>query len=265
MAMAIFVGLGVFFLKARYIIEDYEKIVTLGIVLVISAFAGSWILFIVSNLEHYASLPWTEITLFGKEVKVPPFMEYLKGGMAFYGGVLGAMAGALTYGIYARLPLLETMDCFAPGLALGHAWGRAGCFLAGCCYGIPCGEGAGLCARFPRDSVAYMDLVERGLLNLKMEATPPLVPVQLLESGFELLLALGLAHLYAFRPTAGYVISGYFILYGIFRFVIEYFRFDPDRGSMLFFSTSQWISLLMIPAGLIIIGYGRSRLYSRKK
>jgi phosphatidylglycerol:prolipoprotein diacylglycerol transferase len=253
MAAAIFTGLAAFYLRARFVIESKDKIVSLALVIVVTALVGSWVLFVLSNLDYYASLPWKEVELWGSTFKVPPVSEYAGGGMVFYGGVLGALGGGLTYGLLARIPILDTMDCFGPAVALGHAWGRVGCFLAGCCYGRPCDGLETLCARFPEGSVAFADLSARGIVAPGAESTPPLIPVQLMESGFELVLAMVLMHVYGWRPRRGQVMSAYFILYGAFRFLMEYLRFDPYRGSFLFFSVSQWVSLGLIVAGAVLI------------
>jgi phosphatidylglycerol:prolipoprotein diacylglycerol transferase len=253
MAVAIFSGLAVLFMGARRSVPEYPKIVNLAIIVVISGIAGSWLLYVVSNWPHYAALPWRDVTVLGIDMELPPVMDYFKAGMVFYGGVLGALAGGLAYGLLVRLPILEVLDAGAPAIALAHGWGRLGCFLAGCCYGRICGPGAGLCAAFPRGSVAYADMVEQGMLTLEAEATPPVIPTQLMESGFELVFSFALMVLVARRPRRGYGAAAYFIGYALFRFLMEYLRFDPDRGTFLFFTTSQWVSILLVLAGLFMV------------
>ncbi|MFH1438287.1 MAG: prolipoprotein diacylglyceryl transferase family protein, partial [Pseudomonadota bacterium] len=103
------------------------------------------------------------------------------------------------------------------------------------------------------------DMTNRGLLWLAAAETPPLVPVQLMEAGLEMALAVLLTHLYSRRSGRGRIAGLYFIAYGIFRFVIEYYRFDPFRGDLLIFSTSQWISLLLILVGAALLGSRRLR------
>jgi phosphatidylglycerol:prolipoprotein diacylglycerol transferase len=253
LASALFVALAVSALRARYVYERYDRIILLFIVIVASGLAGSYVLFILSNWRLYLDLPWKQVTIFGVEIGVPRLGQLLRGGMVYYGGLLGGLAGGIVFIVIFRAPVLETMDCVAPGVAMAHAWGRLGCFLAGCCYGVPCDSAGGLCVRFPSDSVAYFDMIERGLLSPKESLTPPLVPVQLIESFFELILAMVLTHLYGFRKTRGQVMGAYFVLYGAFRFGMEALRFDPYRGSLLFFSTSQWISIALVLAGLVLL------------
>jgi len=264
MAVAIFSGLAVLFLGARRAVPDYPKIVNLAIIVVISGIVGSWLLYIVSNWPQYAELPWKEIRLVGINVSVPPIMDYFKAGMVFYGGVLGALAGGLIYCLLARIPILDVLDAGAPAIALAHAWGRTGCFLAGCCYGRVCDPGAALCAVFPKGSVAWADMLEHGMITVQTGATPPLIPTQLMEAGFELILAFFLMALLAWKLRTGHGVVAYFVLYGLFRFFMEYLRFDPDRGFFLFFSTSQWVSIMLILAGVGILILAECR-YRRRR
>jgi phosphatidylglycerol:prolipoprotein diacylglycerol transferase len=253
LAVAIFVGLFVFYLRARRVIDRPEKIVNVYIIVILCGIVGSWVLFIVANRAYYASLPPKMIHVLGRPLAVPDVLQYVKAGLVWYGGVIGALGGGLAYGLLARLPILATMDAAAPALALAHAWGRTGCFLAGCCYGRVCDAGAALCARFPEGSVAYADMLEKGAIAPGAAETPPLVPVQLVEAGFELTMALLLMALVGRRWRRGHVMAAYFILYGVFRFFLENLRSDPYRGAFLFFSTSQWIAILMVLAGAAII------------
>lgn len=237
-------------MRARRATNGHAKVMLLFTVVIVCALAGSWIMFIVSNLGHYLALPWEEVIVGGISVKVPPIAGYLKAGVVYYGGVIGGLAGVSAFALAAGIPVLETMDISAPALALGHAWGRLGCFLAGCCYGRPCGAWEYLCIRFPAGSVAFSDIYGRETGDIKMDLTQPLFPVQIVESLFELMLSLLLAHLYGRRMGKGMVFGAYLFLYGAFRFIIEYFRFDPYRGHLYSLSTSQWISMAAVAAGL---------------
>ena len=117
-----------------------------------------------------------------------------------------------------------------------HAFGRLGCFMAGCCYGIPYhGPGAVV---FPENSFALPGI--------------RLFPVQLLESGTLLVISLilGIATL---RFASEYTIELYLILYGIDRFLLEYLRYDSGRGIYGPFSTSQWISLVAVIAAVVVM------------
>jgi phosphatidylglycerol:prolipoprotein diacylglycerol transferase len=109
-----------------------------------------------------------------------------KGGLAFFGGFLGAMAG-LAYSLRKRaLPLRTTLDIFAGVLPLGHAFGRIGCFLAGCCYGRVTDTFFGVC--FPPGSQAYEGhLASPPPEQLPVES-PALHPTQLYAAGYNIII-----------------------------------------------------------------------------
>lgn len=161
--------------------------------------------------------------------------NYLVGGFVFYGGLFGAILGVWLYTRRYHIKfsaMCETMIVAAP---LMHAFGRLGCFCAGCCYGIPAAPPIGM--YFDSSPVAPHGIA--------------LFPVQLLEAGLNLALFFFL--FFFFRKKRKLSATAlYLICYAVLRFVIEYFRYDAVRGSFLFFSTSQWISVLLI---LGTIGY----------
>jgi phosphatidylglycerol:prolipoprotein diacylglycerol transferase len=128
-------------------------------------------------------------------------------------------------------------DLVVPSIPLIHAIGRLGCYFAGCCYGIPY-DGPGH-VTFHISPSAPNEIA--------------LFPTQLLESGLNIFACL-LLLLYA-KPEQkpGKVLGIYITYYAILRFLIEFFRGDGARGILIGISTSQWISLALIPIGLWLI------------
>jgi phosphatidylglycerol:prolipoprotein diacylglycerol transferase len=177
---------------------DPEKMGTLAIWILISGLAGSRIAFVVIEYQHYASNPLR--------------MFYIwDGGLVFYGGVAAALILGMWLARRWRIPLLPTLDCAGPALALGQAIGRFGCFSAGCCYGQPC---EGWCAVVFRDPHTL---------------APPgvaLHPTQLYTAG-ALLIILGiLLWFWPRRRFPGQIFFSYGLLHGIARLIIEQFRGD---------------------------------------
>jgi phosphatidylglycerol:prolipoprotein diacylglycerol transferase len=131
---------------------------------------------------------------------------------------------------------------FAPGIALGHVIGRLGCLLAGCCYGRPTELPWGVTFTSPVAAA-----------NVGTPLGIPLHPTQLYDAGAELLI---LAFLLIFekrgRPFAGRTFWLYMLLYAISRFIVEIFRGD-DRGMLAGLSTSQVVSLLVVPAAIVML------------
>jgi phosphatidylglycerol---prolipoprotein diacylglyceryl transferase len=171
-------------------------------------------------------------------------------------GVLmgGLLAGALTFIFYARkrgLPLYPLADAIAAPLALAQGIGRLGCFAAGCCYGVPTG---GWCAiRFT--STAAHD-------QTGVPLATPLLPVQLFEFAFDLVLALVLTVAWRKRPQpAGTVAWIYLVLYGAGRATLEMFRGDSVRGLWLggTVSTSQLFSIAAVLTGAFLLIRDRVR------
>ncbi len=173
--------------------------------------------------------------------KTNPFAILLMGfsGFVFYGGLLGLLFGIWVYCKQFHINMRPMLNILAPSIPLMHAFGRIGCFLGGCCYGI---EYHGpFAVQFPTDSDV------KGLGDVTR------FPTQLVESGFNFIL-FGLLLLYVKkgRPKQGQALGVYFIAYSIERFFLEFLRGDSIRGHFLFLSTSQWVSLILLPVGLYL-------------
>ena len=163
-------------------------------------------------------------------------------GGVFYGGLIAAVVVALWYLRRHRLPMWTVTDVFAPGIALGHVVGRLGCLFAGCCFG--------------RQTTVPWAITFHNEFAAQNVGTPlnrPLHPTQLYEAGAELLiLVLLLATERKGRPFPGRTFWGYMFLYGVTRFIIEFYRGDP-RGMVGAFSTSQFVSLLIVPLSIVML------------
>lgn len=169
----------------------------------------------------------------------------MQGGLVFYGGLAGAFLGALRYLKKYKLPVFEHMEAAVPAVPLFHFFGRLGCFMSGCCYGI---EYDGPCAVTFEHAIAAPNGVS-------------LFPTQLTEAVFNLLLSVALCILYLKKPRRGVVAGMYLCCYAVARFVLEYFRGDIVRGHMLSLSTSQWISLAVLATGIFLLFY--EKLFKR--
>ncbi len=170
---------------------------------------------------------------------------FWEGGWTWYGGLLGAAAAAVWYLRRHRLGLLKTFDLALPGVALGHFFGRLGCWAAGCCYGKPGGGSLGL--RFGPPSLALQEMLERGALPAGARLTPPLYPTQLLEAGAELLIFFVLLWVGHRKRRHGEVLLAYAALYALARGLIEVLRGDPSRRYLLRLVTPGLASALGLP------------------
>jgi len=169
-------------------------------------------------------------------------------GGTFYGGIVGAFLWVVLYCYIKKLPLWGVLDLLAPALALGHGIGRLGCFAAGCCYGRPTSLPWG---------VKFSSPVAQLLAGTPLGVS--LHPTQLYEAAAEflnfLLLVLVGARLHSQKAAGtgprGRIIGAYFILYGLERGAIEFFRGDPGRTLMFHNAVSlmQLVSVALILAG----------------
>lgn len=163
--------------------------------------------------------------------------KYLSGGFVFYGGLLGGLAGAWLFCKQRRTSFAALGRDLVPALPLFHAFGRVGCFLAGCCYGIPAPAGW-LGVTFPASAVEAPSGV-------------PLLPVQLYEAAGCFLLFLLLEHLASRGWPGDRLLAVYLALYSVFRFLLEFLRGDAARGFLGPLSTSQVISLVVLAVVLL--------------
>ncbi|MGN0601085.1 MAG: prolipoprotein diacylglyceryl transferase [Oscillospiraceae bacterium] len=154
-------------------------------------------------------------------------IQLVFGGSVFYGGLIGAIISA---GIYSKVGHL-TSDYFDIGacmIPLFHTFGRIGCFLSGCCYGIE--SDIGFVYHYSPDVLA------NGVRRF---------PVQLVEAGFNFAIFLIVWYLLRHNKLKGKLLFVYLLLYSVVRFCLEFLRGDAIRGHFWIFSTSQWISIII--------------------
>lgn len=159
----------------------------------------------------------------------------LGAGITFLGGLLGGIAVFMTgYAIFRKklnIRLIDSLSIIPCSILIGHAFGRVGCFFAGCCYGKPTDSFLGVL--FPGH-------------------TTPVHPTQLYEATF-LLILFAVCSFLLLKFKFKHNMSVYLIGYGIFRFCIEFVR-DDDRGQLVAgISPSQFWSILLVAAGIGLI------------
>lgn len=189
---------------------------------------GSKLLYIIISFDD---IPWDRIG----EPEV--LASIVGGGFVFYGGLILAVILVFLGGKFHKIDAYDYISNYAFAIPLAHGFGRIGCFLAGCCYGIP--YDGPIAVIYPETSI----IAPHGI---------PMFPVQIVETCCLFAISIVLFFFYWFRK-AQYLLPMYFILYGIVRFILEYYRYDAYRGKFLSLYTSQWISIGMVIAGIIWI------------
>ncbi len=195
---------------------------------VIGVFVGAKLLYLATVWPQFvADLPYlfTEASAF--------LSLYLSGGFVFYGGFYGALVSAALYCRVTRLDFWELARSLVPVVPLFHVFGRIGCFLTGCCYGI---ENQRWGIAFSVSAVAPNGV--------------PLLPVQLYEAAGEAILFLLTASAARKKGSGRRVLCLWLIGYGVLRFVLEFFRGDSYRGFVGTLSVSQVLALVSIGLGL---------------
>jgi phosphatidylglycerol---prolipoprotein diacylglyceryl transferase len=167
-----------------------------------------------------------------------------RGGLVFYGGLIGASLACVLYARLKKVPLWKLADILAPSIALGHVFGRLGCLLNGCCYGRECHLPWAI--TYPQTSSVEAGRASPGI---------PLHPAQVYESLLNLLFYAGLTWLYRRKKFEGQVFATYLIGYAVLRSFVEMFRGDypPEQlylGGRV--TPAQLVSVGILAAGLLL-------------
>jgi phosphatidylglycerol---prolipoprotein diacylglyceryl transferase len=208
-----------------------EKVVDLGPWLIGGALVGARTLYVLSYWqESFAGRPVGEI------------FAIWKGGLVFYGGLIGATAAGILYAWLKKLPLWKLADVVAPSIALGYVFGRIGCLLNGCCYGRACSLPWAI--RFPEGHETHP----------VGQAATPVHPTELYESLLNLGLFLGLAWLFRRKKFDGQVFGTYLVCYAVLRSFVETFRGDYPVHYLGGWATpAQLVSLGILTAGVALL------------
>jgi phosphatidylglycerol:prolipoprotein diacylglycerol transferase len=204
-----------------------DKILDLGPWLIIGTILGARTLYVISYWrEQFAGQPITEI------------FAVWKGGLVFYGGLIGASLAGILYARLKKLPVWKLADIVAPSIALGYVFGRIGCLLNGCCYGRPCSLPWAI--TFPNES----RLAPPGI---------PRHPTQIYDSLLNLVFYGALAWLYRHKKFDGQVFATYLIGYALLRSFVEMFRGDYPQYYLGGWATpAQLVSIGILAAGLVL-------------
>ena len=196
-----------------------EAIVDLVFWIVVGGLVGGRLLYVLLNMSEYVMQPLDTFKIY-------------KGGLAFHGSFLGGLIAAVLFIKKIKLPLWKTFDILFIYIPLGHAFGRIGCFLNGCCYGIK--------------SESFFSVTFPGHFY-------SVVPIQLYSSAALLGLFALLIHFEKKKKFDGEVFCLYLILYGVLRFGIEFLRDNPDVLGP--FSLFQFISTGLFLIGVLLYRY----------
>ena len=214
--------------------DDNDMIVLL-LISAIGVFIGSHLLYSFTHFDYIVIF----ITHINKIKSFQMLIDCLLpifGGSVFYGGLIGGMIFGYIYLKKKKLPVNDYTDMVAPIIPLFHFFGRIGCFLVGCCYGV-------------ESKIGFT--YEHSLNHLANHVNR--FPIQLVEATFNLILFILLYNLLNKNKLKSKLLGLYLFLYSIGRFIFEFFRGDEYRGFIFGLSTSQFISILVLVFSLFLL------------
>ena len=208
-----------------------EKIQNLAIIIIVAAFVGGKLLFYFEKPSYYFS-SWDNMA------------RNFRTGFVFYGSLLFALPAIVWYFRKQKFPVWPMLDRIAITGAIIHAFGRMGCFFAGCCYGKPTDSFLGLTFTDP--------------LSKAEPLHTPLHPTQIYEVVNILIILVVLLMLKRHKRLEGRLIFVYVTLYAVGRSIVEIFRGDIARGFIIdgMLSHSQFISILIVAVALLAYYFG---------
>lgn len=227
-ALGLILGISLTAREAKRVGIRPDFIFDLSFYLILGNLAGARILYIFSDWQRYVTHPLDVLKIW-------------EGGLVFYGGLIGAVVVGHFYCRKKKESTLKVADLYMPGLALGHAIGRIGCFASGCCYGRPM-PGFPFAVTFPASA--------HGLAP----AGTPLFPSQLAEAAALFILSALFLFLLRRKTFDGQILLIYIMFYGVLRSVLEIYRGDSIRGFVIspWLSTSQFISIGLVILAIVI-------------
>ncbi len=232
------------FVAGIYICRNAKKrgyndndFITLLLISAIGVFIGGHLLFGITYIRGFILLfsDWSKYVNSFKDLI--DCLGVLLGGSVFYGGLLGGLLAGFIYCKKKKFNLKDYSDICAPGIPLFHFFGRIGCFLGGCCYGIESDFGYTI---HGNELIPMVNDVNR-------------FPVQLMEATFNLGLFILLAYFLKNNKFKGKLLSIYLLIYPIIRFFDEFLRGDTYRGFLFGLSTSQIISIILFISSAIYL------------
>lgn len=192
---------------------------------------GMHLLYGITNIQH-----WSRLFSAGSFQEFWDAAIFIFGGSVFYGGLIGGLFAGYLCMKHQKLDYGLTSDCAAPSIALFHAFGRIGCFLGGCCYGVEWEHG-----------ITFHNALVESANGV------PRVPVQLFEAGLEFALFGLLSLMLAKGWLKNRLLAVYLLIYPVGRFALEFLRGDDYRGFLFGLSTSQLISIGVFAAAVVFL------------
>jgi phosphatidylglycerol:prolipoprotein diacylglycerol transferase len=210
--------------KSNY---DYTDIIIFLLIISIGVVIGSHLVYMIVNYKNIIYI-LENIKKINTIKKLFNVLNYILGGSVFYGGLIGGIIVGYIV-VKNNNKYIDYFDILVTSIPLFHSFGRIGCFLGGCCYGIESTRGF----IYTKNPIIEANGVRR-------------FPVQIFESLFNIAIFLLLNYLLRHNKFKNKFLYIYLALYSVGRFFIEFLRGDTYRGIWFSLSTSQIISILIV-------------------
>ncbi len=237
LAISFFLGLWYIIRRSRRENVNVNFVINLAFVVIFSGLVGARLSFVLFHLGEFASDPLSAVNPFGSGGQFGIM------GMNLYGGVLLSIISGYVYVRRKKQPLWRIFDIFAPTVALGIGITRIGCFLNGCCFGVP--TSLPWCIHFPDGSIPYSQFGDACLH-----------PTQLYSSLYGFLLFLALHYFDRYKKFYGAAFAVLLMVEAFFRFVIESVRYyEPEmiiRFGGVSFTYNHLVAIGLFVLGLVL-------------
>ena len=223
--MGILAGTWVAYREAVRVGLDGEKVLDFIFWAVLSGFLGARIWEVIFSYEKFLDQPLRALM-------------FWQGGLSIQGAVAGGLIAAILFLRKYKLNFWKWLDVLAPGVILGQAIGRVGCLLNGDAYGVPTDSFLGV--RYAPGTPAY-----------SVYGDTPLFPAEILEGAWDLVIFLLLMAWRRKKPFEGALALGYFVLYSLGRFTLEFWRSD-SLITFMNLKAAQVTSLLIAVVAVVV-------------
>lgn len=253
LALSFLVGIFISVKRAKSRDVDPNHIMDLSVLLILSSIIGSRLLYVLFHLDEFKGRWLDTFNPFQSDGQIG------LAGLTVLGGVILCFLSSIIYLRIKKLPFYKIADVVIPAVGLGIFITRIGCFLNGCCFGLPCEGDGHFCVTFPYNSAAGSQFPDTAL-----------IPTQLYSSLYGLIIFIALLLLEKTVKYDGFLLAVFLILYGISRFIIDIFRYYEDSMVIIpigqrGLSLNQGISILFVIIGIVIIFYRKKITVSGKK
>jgi phosphatidylglycerol:prolipoprotein diacylglycerol transferase len=231
LALSFLAGIYLACYRARKRGIEIQHILDLSVYIIVAAIIGSRLAYIAFHLSEYRSI----LDMFA----------LWQGGATLYGGLLLAVAASYLFSLRRGINFLLLADIVAPSIAVGAGLTRVGCFLSGCCFGMPTNLPWG---------VVFPPLSPAGAYELSLRAgVIRLHPTQLYDSLGCLIIVLLLLRLERWLPGNGRLFGAFLILYGILRFLVDFLRFYEANMIVDGLTLNQILSVALMGCGAVLV------------